>query len=57
MPISGFDLMFALAIMIGLPVAAILLNRWKPRTGWWLLGGVIAFVIVGNIIEQSVGRP
>ena len=49
--------MVAVAVMIGLPVAVVLLNRRKPRTGWWLLGGVMAFVIVGNIIEQSVGRP
>lgn len=56
MPIGSFDLMAALAIMIGLPIAIILLNRWKPRSGWWLLGCVIAFIIIGNIIEQSVGR-
>lgn len=56
MPISGFDLIVAVAIMIGLPIAVIFLNRWKPRLGWWLLGGVVALVVIGNIIEQSVGR-
>ncbi|QGP78110.1 hypothetical protein [Sphingobium sp. CAP-1] len=45
-----------MAIMIGLPTAVIFLNRWKPRLGWWLLGSVVALVVMGNIIEQSVGR-
>lgn len=56
MPISNFDLMVAVAIMIGLPIAIILLNRWRSRSGWWLFGCVIAFIIIGNINEQSVGR-
>jgi ABC-type Fe3+ transport system permease subunit len=56
MPISAFDLSVALAIMIGLPVAFIFANRQEPRRGWWLLAGVVALVIIGNIIEQNVGR-
>ena len=56
MPISGFDLIAAVALMIGLPTAVIFLNRWKPRLGWWLLGSVVALVVIGNIVEQSVVR-
>ena len=55
MPINGFELAVGVAIMIGLPVAVIALNRWKATAGWWLLGGAIAFVVIGNVIERLIG--
>ena len=52
MPISGTDFAISIAIMVGLAVAVILLNKWRPKAGWWLIAVVVAFVIVGNLIER-----
>lgn len=47
--IAGFALVF------GLPVAVLLLNRVWRHSGWWLLAGLIGLIIVGNIIERTFG--
>jgi predicted PurR-regulated permease PerM len=52
MPIGGFDFAIGLAIMIGLPIAVVLLNKWRPKAGWGLIVAVVGFVIVGNLIER-----
>lgn len=52
MPISETDFAMGVAIMVGLAVAVILLNKWRPKAGWWLLAVVVAFVIVGNLVER-----
>jgi uncharacterized membrane protein AbrB (regulator of aidB expression) len=52
MPITGTDFAISIAIMIGLAVAVILLNKRRPKAGWWLIATVVAFVIVGNLIER-----
>ena len=41
-------------ILTGFPVAVVFLNRRKRNAGWWLLIRVVAFVIVGNAIEEVV---
>lgn len=54
MPISGTDLAVVTAIIVGLVVGVIFLNKRRPKAGWWLLAAVVAFVIVGNLIEKLV---
>ncbi len=46
--IAGFALVF------GLPIAVLLLNRWR-YSGWCLLVGLIGLIIVGNIVERTFG--
>ena len=52
MPLNFADFLIGSAIVIGLPVAVILMNRWRPGTGWWLIAAVVVFVVVGNLIER-----
>jgi hypothetical protein len=47
--IAGFALVF------GLPIAVLLLNRRWRYSGWWLLVGLIGLIIVGNIVEKTFG--
>ncbi|MEN2787101.1 hypothetical protein ACFOKI_04200 [Sphingomonas qilianensis] len=54
MPLTVTDLAVAIAILAGLPIAAVVLNRWKPRMGWLFLGAIIVFVVLGNVIEQAM---
>ena len=54
MPLSGLDLAIFIAVLIGLPIAVIWLNRRKSPAGWWLLGAVVALLVVGNILEQAL---
>ncbi len=52
MPISGTDLVVVWALIIGLAIGVIFLNKRRPKAGWWLLAAVAALVIVGNLIEK-----
>ena len=52
MPLNFADFLIGSAIVIGLPVAVILMNRWRPRTGRWLIAAVVGFVVVGNLVER-----
>ena len=52
MPLNFADFLIGSAILIGLPVAVILMNRWRPMTGWWLIAAAIGFVVVGNLVER-----
>jgi hypothetical protein len=54
MPLTGFELVIGAAILIGLPIAFFLLNRWRPRAGWWMLAAVLFFVILGNVLEKAM---
>ncbi len=54
MPISGSALIVGAVILFGLPLGVVMLNRRKRNAGWWLLLGVVAFMIVGNVIEKAV---
>ena len=31
--------------VFGVPTAVVLLNRWKPKVGWWFLATLIAAVV------------
>jgi hypothetical protein len=44
-------------IVFVFPVLIILLNRWRANAGWWLLGGTIAFLAVGNLLEKFWFAP
>lgn len=39
------------------PVLVFLLNRWRAKAGWWLMGGIIAIVVVGNLLEKLWFNP
>jgi hypothetical protein len=41
-------------ILIGLPVAVVLLNRWRRNAGWWLVSAVVALMIIGNAAERLI---
>lgn len=41
-PLSSLDLAVPTAVIIGLPVVVIVLNRWRPRAGGLLLAGFSA---------------
>ena len=52
MALTWGTLIAGAAILFGLPVAIVVLNTRKRNAGWWLLAGVLAFVIVGNLAEK-----
>jgi len=52
MALTWGTLIAGVAVVFGLPMAAVLLNRWKRNAGWWLLAALVAIVIAGNIAEQ-----
>jgi hypothetical protein len=54
MPLSSFDLAIFTAIIVGLPIAVVMMNRWRRRTGWWLLAGVVSLIVLGNVVERAV---
>jgi hypothetical protein len=54
MPLSGLQFAIGVAMVIGLPVALVMLNRRRPRAGWWMLAAVVALIIIGNGIEKAV---
>ncbi len=56
MPLPGFEFWLAMAIVIGIPVATILLNRHKRGRGWIFLAGLVAFIVIGNIIESLLTK-
>jgi hypothetical protein len=47
----GFFVVFVFPILI------FLLNRWRANAGWWSLGGTIAFLVVGNLLEKFWFAP
>jgi hypothetical protein len=51
----GILILGAVAVF-GLPIAVILLNRWHRNAGWWLVSGLVALVIIGNVAETLVTR-
>ena len=52
MALSWGTLLAGALIVFGFPAAVILLNRRKRNIGWWLLSGLVAFIILGNIVEK-----
>jgi len=52
MALTWGTLIGGIAILFGLPIAVILLNRRKRNAAWWLLVAAVAFVIVGNFVEK-----
>lgn len=54
MPLTDFDFVVFGAIVLGLPVAFVLLNKWRPRAGWWMLAAVVGFIIVANAAERLI---
>ena len=52
MPLTGIEFAIGSAIVIGLPLAIIFLNRWRRGAGWWLLAGLVGFVVIGNASEK-----
>jgi hypothetical protein len=54
MPLSGLQFAIGVAMVIGLPVAFVMLKRRRPRAGWWMLAAVVALIIIGNGIEKAV---
>jgi cation transport ATPase len=46
------DFAIGIAMISVLAVAVIVLNKWRPKAGWWLIAVVIGFLIVGNLIEK-----
>ena len=51
MAITWGTLIAGIAIL-GLPFAIFLMNIWKRNAGWWLLLGLGAVVVVGNVAEK-----
>ena len=51
MAISGSVLIVGGAIVFGLPLAVVLLNKRKRNAGWWMLLVAVFLVIAGNAIE------
>lgn len=56
MALTWTTLAVGFAAVFGLPIAVLLLNRKWRNSGWWLLYGIGALVIVGNVIERAVSR-
>jgi len=53
MALTGATLIVGAAIVLGLPLAVLLLNLRKRHAGWWLLLGVAAFMILGMSSKRS----
>lgn len=54
MALTWGTLIAGAVLIFGLPLAIFVFNRRKRNAGWWLLFGVVAFMIVGNLIERGV---
>ena len=54
MPLTGLEFAFGVAILICVPVAFVMLNKWRPRAGWWMLAAIVGFIIVGNAAERII---
>jgi hypothetical protein len=39
-------------VAIGLPIIVVLLNRYKRNAGWWFFVAIIAFILIGNVVER-----
>lgn len=54
MAVSWTTIIAGAFVVIGVPIAVILLNRWKRSAGWWLLVAFIALLTAGNIAEKLI---
>lgn len=52
--VLGWGTLIAGLLLLGLPLAILLLNRRKRNAGWLLLLCIVAFVVVGNVAEKMI---
>jgi hypothetical protein len=45
-------LIVGIVVLVGLPVAILLLNQRKRNAGWWLLLLFVLLIVVGNAAEK-----
>jgi len=56
MPLTDAEFAIAVATLLGIAVAIVLLNSWRRKAGWWLLAAIVAFIVIGNAIEELTGN-
>jgi hypothetical protein len=57
MALTWVTLLVGFFVVVIFPVLIILLNRRRANAGWWLLGGAIAFLVIGNLLEKFWFAP
>ena len=54
MPLTVTELALGILILVGIPLAAIWLNKRRHPAGWWLVAAVATLFVTGWIVEFTL---